>query len=80
MGKTAAQFSNEDWIKPNFSIKRSRVWEHFLVNRENKYLAKCIYCVPRPGQNGIFKCTNNQTTGLHYHLVHAHGIKIEKSY
>ena len=74
------QFSNDDWIKPKFSNKPSKIWEHFLVNRINKNFAKCIYCVPGQRKGGIVKCTNHQTTGLHYHLLHTHGIKVDKVY
>ena len=76
MSKYNQGFTEHDWIKPS-KQKRSKVWEHYLENRIDKYLAKCIHCVPGPGTDGIFKCTNNQTTGLLYHLAHIHGIKIQ---
>ena len=60
--------TDDNWIMP--FRKRSKVWEHFLENRQSSNLVKCIHC-------GIeYNFVKQQTSGLITHLLKIHKINL----
>ena len=63
--------SEGQWHFPSKN-KRSKVWQHFLESQNDDLLVKCIHC----GKE--YKSTDHQTSGMIYHLNHAHNIRLGK--
>ena len=55
-------------MDPQGREKRSDIWQHIKVDRNNKNLVKCDYCP------NTFKCTGS-TTNIWRHLKAVHKIK-----